>query len=827
MTYLRGYKLYEPLDILNPNPSSDRLIVTFIEGSDYQSTDGSIIFTETTVNSTYLNGGETEYRYFVAFDDENIGLPSNIFSILNLMPPTNVTAYATEYDEVQTEFTIAEFASGYKYSLKDLSTGEIVVSDLSSDGSIFGLKANSTYEIKLASINDDDEVTEWSNSIQVATLKLFLLSSTPSDKYISWQWEHENIGLNVVKFELINKDDNVVLYSGLNTTYGQISPTKIHNNAVKVTYDNAVTRETRLITSAVYNNNTDKFSFGQLTTKDDKKSIASMKIEIYRDLLLSAMYKNTYFADNLKTFSNSNILYSDLKAFGSYRLSLINYRHDDYSFYQDSISNGSFKTYVEIKTHQTYSRNVGLKLSLNNNITDKYKINYDYFANNKSILSIKPLVFNSQSRVIQSKSVTYQDGKILNQPKYNIYNNRTSPFGLKLDYFNFMQTLVTRQRQTVFNPATSYDVNHVDVVFNTTITNVDLQSQVNKVRILCIGDSITAGAPSYDPQYGGTVWIADLITGKTKTRNVIESQYPYWLQKRLGIDDFEIINEGSGRRTSTEVEYHVRSQMEAYKPEYVIIMIGTNDIFQSQDSGITNLQNVVNTTLNNIRKTVDKVREFNGVPILGTQLPRNSIVPIEAKNALRNLNAGIKNLGIEYGIDIIDWYDEFVQKDNTGKENGVLRYDLTVDDTHPSVAGYKKMAYTINLGIFNSFRASLRLFGSMLGNDVDYSTEESKVQPDPYTFNYSIVLPELRRLQRYVFSKYIKNTGNSWGLFVIQLNDPDNICEIWDAKNKVWTNTLIGQLAPNQVMEFRMRYIMPSTGTKKQVDFNIDYIVKR
>lgn len=826
MSYPRGYKLYEPIDPMNPNLSTDYLIKTFTEGVDYLVGDTSISFEETLVNSTYLNGGVTEYRYFVPFDDENVGIPSNVFSLLNLMPPTNVSLSTVEFDEIKVSYTNAEFASGYRYSLTNKATGGVTQGALPLNGSIISLEPNTLYELKLSSLNEKNESTEWSNTSQTTTYKIFLLTSTITSRNIKWDWEHGDDALGVSKFELINTDNNEVLYQGLNKTFSAQSPVRTHNNKVIVTYNSGSTRQTRLVTSTVFNDDNVKSRFGQDTTIDNMTR-SGFDFHVYRDNSVSTTYNISFYIDYMQQLTWKNAIYNDKTRDGSYRLSYYNYRNDNHQFRQGSQTDGQFKSYVKIDSYQSLTKQISNKLFIFNNRSDARLFDNQYFRDFKYQPPIKSAIVNSLMKNIPSKITTMQDSKILVQPKLDIRNSRTTQYGLKIENYNFMKTLVTKGRQKLHNPTIPFGIDNVDVVFNATVTNIDIQSQINKVRILCLGDSITAGAPSYDPQYGGTVWMPDLITGKTKTRNVIESSYPYWLQTRLGIADFEVINEGSGRRTSTEVEYHARRQMEQYKPEYVIIMIGTNDIFSAQDSGASNLANVVNTTLNNIRKTVDTVRAFNGIPILGTQLPRNSIVPQEAKNALRSLNAGIKNLGIEYGMDIIDWYNEFVQKDSTGMENGVLRYDLTVDDTHPSVEGYKKMAYTINLGIFNSFRASLRLFSDMLGNDVDYSKEETKIQPDPYTLHYSIRFPELRRLQRYVFSKYIKNTGNSWGLFTIQLDDHDDVCEIWDEKNQVWTDYLVGQLAPNQIMELRMRYILPATGTNKVVDFNIDYIVKR
>lgn len=831
MSYPRGYKIFEPLDPLNPNTSVDHLVATLTEGVDYLTNDANISFIETLSNSTYLNGGVTEFRYFAPFDDENTGNPSSVFSLLNLMPPSNIVMSSQEYDTITITFTNADYASTYRYTLLNIDSRALQQGSINNGESITaGIYANTRYELKIASMNNLGESTEWSNAVTLTTKTMFRLLKQLSSRHISFTIEHGGETTKTpTKFEIINRLNSNILHTGLELAVDVDSPTSKYDTIARVTYDDLSTRDTRNLVFDAYDDGAVDGYLNQNIQIDSylrSAMINDFPTDLKKQFVETQNFTRTIFD---KTYLAQRIC-KDGGLFGANKISLFNNRKDDLQFRQDSFVSNKFN----FSSDAIYVRDNIILSTFNYNVynslaVEKGCITNDFRLDKKNTTGIRLGIRTGVTKNVPSKYTIVADDKIITLYNLNIKNNRTTQYGLKLPLHNDRKTPTARVGQLFYNPTKPFDIDSRDIIFNATITNIDIKSEINKLRILCVGDSITAGAPAYDPMYGGTVWMSDLITGKTKTRNVIESSYPYWLQVRLGISDFEVINEGSGRRTSSDVEYHIKQQMETYKPEFVIIMIGTNDIFSAQDSGAKNLSNVVSTTLSNIRKTVDTVIANGGQPIIGTQLPRNSIVPLEAKDALRTLNAGIKNLGIEYALDIIDWYSVFVQKDNNGKETGVLRYDLTVDDTHPSIQGYKNMAYTINLGIFNSFRANIRLFNNLnaKGDDVDYQTEESKTQPDPYTLNYKITFPELRRLQRYVFSKYIKNTGNSTGLFTIQLSEVEDICEIWDFKKKEWVNYMTGMLAPDQIMELRMRYTMPAIGTTKEVDFTVDYIVKR
>ena len=90
-----------------------------------------------------------------------------------------------------------------------------------------------------------------------------------------------------------------------------------------------------------------------------------------------------------------------------------------------------------------------------------------------------------------------------------------------------------------------------------------IEMEINKTRIVCFGDSITAGHPGYWAESG---------TGD------IEHSYPYWLDRRLKFK-YEVINKGYGSDRTYDLLNRIDKDVIALNPQYCLIQIGTNDIY--------------------------------------------------------------------------------------------------------------------------------------------------------------------------------------------------------------------------------------------------------
>ncbi len=85
-------------------------------------------------------------------------------------------------------------------------------------------------------------------------------------------------------------------------------------------------------------------------------------------------------------------------------------------------------------------------------------------------------------------------------------------------------------------------------------------NQMSKIKITCIGDSLTEG------DYG--------VFGKSGIANVNEKNYPYYLKK---LTNAEVVNCGKCGYTSTSyLDYYKSGSVHVADSDFVIVMLGTN-----------------------------------------------------------------------------------------------------------------------------------------------------------------------------------------------------------------------------------------------------------
>ncbi|WP_051822456.1 SGNH/GDSL hydrolase family protein [Desulfonatronum thiodismutans] len=166
--------------------------------------------------------------------------------------------------------------------------------------------------------------------------------------------------------------------------------------------------------------------------------------------------------------------------------------------------------------------------------------------------------------------------------------------------------------------------------------------------ILALGDSITEGTP---------------FVGRSET-------YPAHLQAMLGRT---VINAGVGGARSRDGVARINGLLRRYKPGYVLIMYGANDVMERSAEEITkNLLTIANTATEN--KTI---------PILATVTPVDG-PRIGRKNFILNLNEVITTKATESGYLVADTATAF----------GWEGQYLLSDGLHPNSAGMEILAQT-------------------------------------------------------------------------------------------------------------------------------------
>lgn len=239
-----------------------------------------------------------------------------------------------------------------------------------------------------------------------------------------------------------------------------------------------------------------------------------------------------------------------------------------------------------------------------------------------------------------------------------------------------------------------------------------------KIRVACVGDSITAGS----------------LSGSFLN----PTPYPIALQNILG-DNYIVSNYGvhgraysSGYTASYDTTSAYTSSHEML-PNIVIIMLGTNDINVIGKGGDASELGVGSSDYNDLLNIVNSYRGLESAPqIILANIPWGKFHETYTANTnpgnperIANINAMIALLAENENIPLVDVYSmtkEWPDYDST--DSNTLRYQ---DDLHYSALGHqefaKKFAETIVKGVQGA------KFGHI--NTVDYSAVQFKS-------NYSI-----------------------------------------------------------------------------------------
>jgi lysophospholipase L1-like esterase len=188
--------------------------------------------------------------------------------------------------------------------------------------------------------------------------------------------------------------------------------------------------------------------------------------------------------------------------------------------------------------------------------------------------------------------------------------------------------------------------------------------------VAALGDSITAGAPLWDPDPGSRTQIPEPDP---------RSQYGYWAERALPGTRFR--NCGvNGERTD---QIATRLDDCAEGADVLIVQGGVNDIAQAVP-----LEDVAQ----NLRAMVRRGKALGLRVAVVELLPWNGGYPA-ADRPIRALNRRIAAIGREEGVPVIEWYDVLENPQRPGR----MRLRLTSDLAHPSVEGYRRLGESVEL----------------------------------------------------------------------------------------------------------------------------------
>jgi len=198
---------------------------------------------------------------------------------------------------------------------------------------------------------------------------------------------------------------------------------------------------------------------------------------------------------------------------------------------------------------------------------------------------------------------------------------------------------------------------------------------MEKIRLLCIGDSHSAGYPDHDLLYGGNP----------------ESSYQFWLAKELGKMGVTVtcscINKGICGDTTGGIVNRLGLFLQKDDIDVVILQGGSNDL------GCCDGQKVVE----NLRYGCTLCCEKGVSLVLATVPPTRFL---EYVTMIKRINQGIRSLGKHYSRVVVA--DLFAVLED---HQGMLDEACTIGDgVHLNIEGYRRMGKIIASAISDAHR---------------------------------------------------------------------------------------------------------------------------
>lgn len=192
------------------------------------------------------------------------------------------------------------------------------------------------------------------------------------------------------------------------------------------------------------------------------------------------------------------------------------------------------------------------------------------------------------------------------------------------------------------------------------------------VLIAALGDSITAGAPLWDPN--------PRVRARAPDELNEQSQYEYWARRRLG-PNARFRNCGVfGERTDEIARRLVACTRGA---QVLIVEGGVNDVAQGRP---------VAAAARDLRAMVRRGKALGLRVALADVLPWNNGGAAAAAR-IAQLNRRIAAIGRDQRVPVLLFHDAVADPAHRDR----MRGDLTVDGNHPDVAGYRLLGNTVNL----------------------------------------------------------------------------------------------------------------------------------
>ena len=256
--------------------------------------------------------------------------------------------------------------------------------------------------------------------------------------------------------------------------------------------------------------------------------------------------------------------------------------------------------------------------------------------------------------------------------------------------------------------------------------------------ILCIGDSVTAGYPYFEP-FSFESWAPPVEQPYVPWPAVLKARMPGWNVMDIAVSGIMVpaapLIRGVPRGMINLLQYFIAGTLPALPggpsystPDYVTICGGVNDLnsyllhtlptFPPVTDGATIIEGNLETFYN-----IALAAGITPVPCTLPPFVESSYPsaldphPEYYTNAVDEINTWIYDYAAANGLNVIDFYDVLVDPTRHGYPNPIYSYDNIV---HPNVAGYKTLGESIDLTIFDYYGGWSTAIPSSCGTDTEY-----------------------------------------------------------------------------------------------------------
>lgn len=182
--------------------------------------------------------------------------------------------------------------------------------------------------------------------------------------------------------------------------------------------------------------------------------------------------------------------------------------------------------------------------------------------------------------------------------------------------------------------------------------------------VVALGDSITAGAPGWDPDAA--------VRARTGATNP-ESQWPYWAERAN--PGLAFANHGVNGECTEEIAARLDAAVAGAVG--IVVQGGINDVVHGRP---------LRETTTNLTRMIRRAKELGLAVAIAEVLPWNNGIG-DAADRVRELNRSIAEIAASERVPVLPFYATLEDPERPGR----MADAWTADGNHPSVKGHRRL----------------------------------------------------------------------------------------------------------------------------------------